>query len=91
LRTGDPGKLPPPVENYRESLPRELSPIINRLEVARAVGGPAKIREKIARFAERTGADEIITSGAIFDPEARCRARSTPGWSGSTSAPGSGR
>jgi luciferase family oxidoreductase group 1 len=73
LRTGDPGKLPPPVENYRDSLPRELRPIVDRLEVARAVGGPETIRAKIMAFAERTGADEIITSGAIFDPEARCR------------------
>jgi luciferase family oxidoreductase group 1 len=73
LRTGDPGKLPPPIENYRESLAPHLEPIIGRLEVARAVGGPDTIRAKIAAFAERTGADEIITSGAIFDPEARCR------------------
>ncbi len=73
LRTGDPGKLPPPVEGYRESLPRELRPIVDRLEVARAVGGPATVREKIRAFAERTGADEIITSGAVFDPEKRCR------------------
>src|SRR5690606_3211271 len=40
LRSGDPGKLPPPVESYRENLPRELRPIVDRLEVARAVGGP---------------------------------------------------
>jgi luciferase family oxidoreductase group 1 len=73
LRTGDPGKLPPPVEGYRENLPRELRPIVDRLEVARAVGGPATVREKIRAFAERTGADEIITSGAVFDPEKRCR------------------
>jgi len=73
LRSGDPGKLPPPIEGYRENLPRELRPIIDRLEVARAVGGPETIRTKVNAFIERTGADEIIVSGATFDPEARCR------------------
>jgi luciferase family oxidoreductase group 1 len=72
LRTGDPGKLPPPVEGFRENLPPHLQPIIGHLEVARAVGGPDTIRAKIAAFAERTGSDEIITSGAVFDPQARC-------------------
>jgi len=73
LRTGDPGKLPPPVEGFRENLPAELQPIISRLETARAVGGPDTIRKKILEFVERTQADEIIVSGATFDPAARCR------------------
>jgi luciferase family oxidoreductase group 1 len=73
LRTGDPGKLPPPVANYRAGLPSALKPIIDRLEVARAVGGPATIRARIEAFVERTQADEIIVSGAIYDPETRCR------------------
>ena len=73
LRTGDPGKLPPPVPAYLDSLPLSARAIIDSLSTARAVGGPATVREKILRFAERTGADEIIVSGATYDPEARCR------------------
>ncbi len=41
--------------------------------VARAVGRPATVREKILRFAERTQADEIIVSASTYDPEARCQ------------------
>jgi hypothetical protein len=29
------------------------------------------VREAIGRFVERTGADEIIVSGATYDPAAR--------------------
>jgi len=72
LRTGEPGRLPPPVVDYVANLPLSSQGIIERLSVARAVGSPATVREKILRFAERTGADEIITSGAVYDTEARC-------------------
>jgi luciferase family oxidoreductase group 1 len=71
LRSGDPGKLPPPVPGYRDTLPMSAQAMLERLSVARAVGSPEAVREKIGRFAERTRADEIIVSGATFDPAAR--------------------
>src|SRR5690606_19010354 len=50
LRTGHPGKLPPPVQDYRASLsPSELA-LLERMDPARAIGSPATVREKIARF-----------------------------------------
>jgi len=73
LRTGEPGKLPPPVPGYRETLPLSAQAMLERLGVARAVGAPDTVRAKIGRFAERTGADEIIVSGATYDPAARRR------------------
>lgn len=72
LRTGDPGTLPPPIPGYRDTLPASARGMLDRMDVARAVGSPATVRERIARFVKRTSADEIITSGAVFDPEARC-------------------
>ena len=72
LRTGEPGRLPPPVPGYLDSLPLSSQAIIQRMSAARAVGGPATVRAKILRFAERTGADELILSGAVYDPAARC-------------------
>ncbi|MCB2088572.1 MAG: LLM class flavin-dependent oxidoreductase [Sphingomonadaceae bacterium] len=63
LRTGNPGKLPPPVAGYTASLPMQAS----------AIGSPATVRAAIGRFVERTQADEIILSGATFDPAARIR------------------
>ena len=71
LRSGDPGKLPPPVPGYRDTLPESAQAMLARLDVARAVGSPETVRERIGRFAERTQADEIIVSGATFDPAAR--------------------
>jgi len=73
LRSGDPGKLPPPVKDYRASLPVSAQAMLEHLSVARAVGSPATVRERIARFVERTRADELILSGATFDPAARHR------------------
>ncbi|WP_338241889.1 LLM class flavin-dependent oxidoreductase [Aurantiacibacter hainanensis] len=71
LRSGDPGKLPPPVPGYRDSLPPGAQAMLESLDVARAVGSPATVREAIGRFVERTKADEIIVSGATHDPAAR--------------------
>lgn len=71
LRSGNPGKLPPPVKDYRATLPDHARAMLERLGVARAVGSPQTVRERIGRFVERTQADEIIVSGATFDPEAR--------------------
>jgi luciferase family oxidoreductase group 1 len=73
LRSGDPGKLPPPVPGYRQSLPASAQAMLERLSVARAVGSPETVGAKIARFVERTRADEIIVSGATYDPAARRR------------------
>jgi luciferase family oxidoreductase group 1 len=73
LRSGDPGKLPPPVAGYRESLPESARAMLDHLGQARAVGSPETVGERIARFVERTRADEIIVSGATYDPAARRR------------------
>jgi luciferase family oxidoreductase group 1 len=73
LRSGDPGKLPPPVPGYRQSLPESAQAMLQRLSVARAVGSPETVAARIARFVERTRADEIIVSGATYNPAARRR------------------
>lgn len=73
LRSGQPGKLPPPIAGYRGSLPAPAQAMLDHLGQAAAVGSPATVREKIAAFVERTKADEIISCGATFDPAARIR------------------
>ena len=73
LRTGQPGRLPPPVADYRASLPPQAQAMLAHLGQASATGSPATVRDAIARFVERTGADEIIVSGSTYDPEARIR------------------
>ncbi len=73
LRTGNPGKLPPPVEGYRDTLPSPARAMLEHIGQARAVGAPETVRSAINAFVTRTGADEIIVSGATFDPAARNR------------------
>ncbi|WP_347302707.1 LLM class flavin-dependent oxidoreductase [Croceibacterium sp. TMG7-5b_MA50] len=71
LRSGDPGKLPPPVPGYRDTLPPSALAMMDGMMRVRAVGSPATVRAAIGRFAERTGADEIVVAGATYDPAAR--------------------
>ena len=73
LRTGQPGKLPPPVRDYRDSLPPQARAMLAHLDQAAAVGTPDEVGEAIRAFVGRTQADEIILSGATYDPEARTR------------------
>jgi luciferase family oxidoreductase group 1 len=71
LRTGNPGKLPPPVEGYRESLPPQAQLILEQTLQGSAVGSPDEVKQGVERFIQRTGADELIIAGSIFDQTAR--------------------
>ena len=73
LRSGNPGKLKPPVPGYRDSLPPPARAMLEHMRQASAVGSPATVRTRIAAFVERTRADELIVAGATFDPAARRR------------------
>lgn len=73
LRSGTPGKLPPPVAGYSDTLPASAQAMLAHVGQAAAVGTPAQVREGIAAFVARTGADEIMLSGATYDPQARIR------------------
>jgi luciferase family oxidoreductase group 1 len=73
LRSGTPGKLRPPVPGYRATLSPSALAMLKHMRSVSAVGAPATVADGIARFAERTGVDEIIVSGATFDPAARRR------------------
>ena len=73
LRTGRPGKLPPPREGFRESLPDPARAMLEHIGQASVIGTPDTAREKVAAFIERTGADEIVFGGSTYDPAARIR------------------
>ena len=73
LRTGTPGKMPPPVADYRSTLPGPARAMLTHMDQAAAVGTPDQVAEKISAFVQRTGADEIVMSGATFDPDVRNR------------------
>ena len=71
LRSGQPGRLPPPVPGYRDALPGSARAMLDHMMQASAIGSVATVREKVARFIERTGADELILAGSIWDTQAR--------------------
>lgn len=71
LRTGNPGKLKPPVPGYRNSLPDSAVSMLESDRRVSAVGTVETVREGLNAFATRTGADEIIAAASIFDQPAR--------------------
>lgn len=74
LRTGQPGKLPPPVENYRDSLPPQARKMLEHIGQASAIGTPGQAAAQVRAFIARTGADEVIFAGPTYDPAYRERA-----------------
>ena len=73
LRSGTPGRLKPPVDGYRDSLPPAARAMLEGFREASAVGSPKTVRDAIAAFLDRTQADELIFAGSTFDPAARVR------------------
>lgn len=73
LRTGEPGRLPPPVPGYRDMLPPQALAMLTQMREASAIGSPETVRKAVTAFIERTQADELIVAGSIFDPAARLR------------------
>ena len=73
LRRGTPGKLQPPVRTM-DGLwsPAEEAQVRPTLSAA-IVGSPDTVRRGLAGFIRRTGADELLVAGQIFDHDARLR------------------
>jgi luciferase family oxidoreductase group 1 len=71
LRSGRPGRLPPPVENYRQKVGPSENALLDSVLSCAAVGAPETVRDQTAAFIERTGADELMLTCAMFDHGAR--------------------
>ena len=73
LRTGNPGKLQPPMPGYEETLPPQAKAILDQVLSCSAIGAPATVKAAIEDFVGRTGADELMITSQIYDHEARLR------------------
>ncbi|TXC68296.1 LLM class flavin-dependent oxidoreductase [Sphingorhabdus soli] len=73
LRTGNPGKMPPPVRGYRDTLGDQGNALLDGVLSASAIGSPDTVREKVAAFIARTQVDELIVASSVFDHAARKR------------------
>ena len=71
LRTGSPGRLPPPSRTLRWGF-RERA-ILDQVLSCSAIGSPKTVARWLEEFARRTSADELIIAAQIFDHQARLR------------------
>jgi luciferase family oxidoreductase group 1 len=73
LRRGRPGPLPPPAEGFVEQLLPLEKLMLDQMLSAAVVGDAGTVRQGIASFAARTGADELMLTSQAFDHGARLR------------------
>ena len=73
LRSGAPGKLPPPAADLEERLTPVDRQMLEQMQACSVVGSPEAVRAGVAEFAERTGADEVMIVTHVFDHAARLR------------------
>ena len=73
LRSGRPGRLPPPQEGYVESLPAQARTLLDNVLACTAIGAPGTVADRIHAFVQQTGADELIVTSNMYDHAARLR------------------
>ncbi len=73
LRTGRPGKLPRPVENYLERLPMQAATMLSSALQCSAFGNVEEVARAIRLFIKRTQVDEVIVHSPAYDFDARKR------------------
>ncbi|HEX5960562.1 MAG TPA: LLM class flavin-dependent oxidoreductase [Rhodanobacteraceae bacterium] len=71
LRSGQPGRLPQPVEGYLESLPPQARGMLDHVLACTAIGAPGTVADAIRAFIDRTRPDELIVTGNMHDHAAR--------------------
>jgi luciferase family oxidoreductase group 1 len=71
LRSGQPGKLPPPVPGYLDSLSPMERAMLDQVLSCSAIGAPDTVQARMASFIERVQPDELIITSQIFDHAAR--------------------
>jgi luciferase family oxidoreductase group 1 len=73
LRTGNPRQMPPPVKGYLASLPPHFAAALEDVLACSAIGSAGTVEAGVAKFIERTKADEIIVACSVFDHGLRKR------------------
>jgi len=71
LRRGHPGPLPPPVDDMQSMLDAQARAVLKHTLSEAIVGSPTTVKARLADFALRTGADEIMVATSVFDHHAR--------------------
>jgi luciferase family oxidoreductase group 1 len=71
LRRGRPGPLPPPDPEFVHKMSAAEKAMLEQALSCSVIGGPETVRSGIEAFVARTGADELMVTGQIFDHGAR--------------------
>ncbi len=71
LRTGQPGKLPEPVQDIEAAIGPQMMDSVNHALSVSATGSPATVRAQLGVLKDRYQPDEIILTGQIHDHAAR--------------------
>jgi luciferase family oxidoreductase group 1 len=71
LRTGNPGRMKPPLAGYKDSLPPNARAILDHVLQCSAVGTVDDIAAGLKAFVARTGVDEVIVASSMYDHGAR--------------------
>jgi luciferase family oxidoreductase group 1 len=73
LRSGRPGKLPPPVDDMDARIDPRARMMLDNALTCSIVGGPETVRRELQAFISTTDADELMVTAQIFDHAARRR------------------
>ena len=73
LRSGRPAKLPPPKADFLQSIGSQEHALLDSVRQSYAIGSIDTVRREMNAFIERTGADELMIAGQIYDHDARLR------------------
>ncbi|WP_299837202.1 LLM class flavin-dependent oxidoreductase [uncultured Jannaschia sp.] len=73
LRTGQPGKLPAPVDDIAAEIGPDMTRAVDHALRVSAVGSPETVRSQLDAMIRRYVPDELILTGQIHDHAARLR------------------
>jgi luciferase family oxidoreductase group 1 len=71
LRSGRPGRLPPPRPGFYEQSSGAERALLDMILSCTAIGSPATVRKRLEEFLAETRADELMIAGAMYDHRAR--------------------
>ena len=73
LRAGNPGPLPPPVDDVENHIDPQARFLLSGALKHAVVGAAATVQAGLADFARTHGADELMVTSSVFDHAARLR------------------
>ena len=71
LRRGQPGPLPPPIEDFDNQMSVSEQQMLSEISHCSAIGDADMVEQQIQQFIDRTGADELMIVSSMFDHHKR--------------------